>query len=162
MVLSKMKLDLKKWETILSENAISLSRNKDHPNCDQKDLMLLPYGMLFTCLYRHVLTTQLIAITDAHCLVDHVMVPLTEELAHKFMVDGKRRHPQTSSGASSSQSLTLTQGEFDPVDNFTLDPVVYCDQLPPIPGGASEEFKQTKGMFKCFGHFLSNIGKKNK
>ncbi|GJV31980.1 hypothetical protein Tco_1392380 [Tanacetum coccineum] len=32
MVLSEMKTGFMKWETILSENAISLSRNKDHPN----------------------------------------------------------------------------------------------------------------------------------
>nr|GFC60146.1 hypothetical protein [Tanacetum cinerariifolium] len=98
--------------------------------------------------------------TDAHYLVDHVMVPRTKGRAHRFMVDGKRPHPQTSSGSSSSQSPTPTQVEVDSVDNFTLNPVVYCYQLPPIPGGPLEEFKQTKGMFKCFCHFLSNLGKK--
>ncbi|GKA77316.1 hypothetical protein Tco_0783777 [Tanacetum coccineum] len=50
--------------------------------------------------------------------------------------------------------------ENDPVNNYTLDPIPYIDQLPPIEGGESLEFKQTKGMFKCFGHFLSNLGKK--
>ncbi|GKB95685.1 hypothetical protein Tco_0981822 [Tanacetum coccineum] len=163
MVLSEMKLDFKKWETILSENVISLSGNKDHPNvcliymlyclANQKpfnlayyianrmesviksELMVLPYGMLLTRLYRH-------------------------ERAKRIMIDGKRPHPQTSLGSSSSPSPTQTQGEVDLVDNFTLDPVVYCDKLPPITGRASEEFKQTKGMFKYFGHFLSNLGKK--
>ncbi|GKA26079.1 hypothetical protein Tco_0712188 [Tanacetum coccineum] len=128
----------------------------------KSDFMVLPYGMLLTRLYGHVLTTQPIAITNIHYLADHVMVPLTEGQAHRFMVYGKRPYTQTSSGSSSSPSPTPTQGEVDPVDNFTLDPIVYYDQLPPIPGGPSEEFKQTKRMFKCFGHFLSNLGKKRK
>ncbi|GKB30553.1 hypothetical protein Tco_0869954 [Tanacetum coccineum] len=126
----------------------------------KSDLIVLPYAMLLTRLYMHVLTMEPCPTTDAHYLVDHVMVPLTKGRAHRFMVDGKRSHPQTSSGSSSSQSLTPTQGEVDPVDNFTLDPIVFFDQLPPILRGASEEFKQTKGMLKCFGHFLSNLGKK--
>nr|GEW59511.1 hypothetical protein [Tanacetum cinerariifolium] len=184
---SEIKLDLKNWETILSENTIILSGNKDHPNvclvymlyflANQKwfnlayytakrmerviksDLMVLPYGMLLTRLYRHVLTTQSIAITNIHYLADHVMVPLTEGRAHRFMVDGKRPQSQTSSGSSSSPSPTPTQGEVDPVGNFTLDPVMYSSS---IPGGPSEEFKQTKRMFKCFSHFLSNLGKKKR
>nr|GEU62331.1 hypothetical protein [Tanacetum cinerariifolium] len=121
MVLSDMKLDFKKWETILSENAISLSGNKNHPNAclvymlyflsNQKhfnlayyiakrmdnviksNLMVLPYGMLLTRLYRHVLTTQPITITNIHFLMDHVMVPLIEGRSHMFMVDGKRPYP---------------------------------------------------------------------
>ncbi|GJY92439.1 hypothetical protein Tco_0508221 [Tanacetum coccineum] len=32
MIISKLKTNLKKWEIILSENAISLTGNKDHPN----------------------------------------------------------------------------------------------------------------------------------
>ncbi|GJU46793.1 hypothetical protein Tco_1204059 [Tanacetum coccineum] len=32
MVLSEMKLNFRKWKTILSENVISLLGNKDHPN----------------------------------------------------------------------------------------------------------------------------------
>ncbi|GJX17568.1 hypothetical protein Tco_0218400 [Tanacetum coccineum] len=115
MVLSEMKLEFKKWETILSENAISLSGNKDHPNAclvymlyclaKQKhfnlayymakrmasmiksDLMVLPYGMFLTRLYRHALAIQPIAISNDHYLVDHVMVTIIEGRAHRFIVD---------------------------------------------------------------------------
>ncbi|GKB97844.1 hypothetical protein Tco_0983981 [Tanacetum coccineum] len=190
MVLSEMKLDFRKWETILSENVISLSGNKDHPNtclvymlyflanrklfnlayymanrmvCVIKsDLMVLPYGMLLTRLYRHVLTIQPCHVTNAHYLVDHVMVNLIEGRAHRFLIDGKRPHPQTSSSSSSSQSQSQEQEQINLIDNYTLNPIEYCNQLPPIPGGASKEFKQTKGMFKCFGHFLSNLEMKKK
>ncbi|GKA21129.1 hypothetical protein Tco_0701118 [Tanacetum coccineum] len=188
MVLSEMKLDFKNCETILRENAISLLGNKDHLNAylvymlyclaNQKpfnlayyiakrmasviksDLMVLPYAMLLTRLYSHVHTTHPIAITDIHFLADHVMIPLTEGPTHRIMVDGKRPYTQTSSGSSLSPSPTPNQKENDLVDNYTLDPVVYMNQLPPIPGGESPEFKQTKGMFKFFGLFLSNLEKK--
>ncbi|GJW61134.1 hypothetical protein Tco_0110469 [Tanacetum coccineum] len=103
MVLSEMKTGFMKWETILSENAISLSRNKDHPNAclvymlyclhNQKrfnltyymakrmasviksDLMVLSYGMLLTRLYRHAHTMEPCPTKDARYLIDHVMVP---------------------------------------------------------------------------------------
>ncbi|GKC62827.1 hypothetical protein Tco_1095425, partial [Tanacetum coccineum] len=87
-----------------------------------------------------------------------VMVPLTEGRVKRFMVDGKRPHPPTS---SSSSSQSQSQEENDPVDNYQLNPIEYHNQLPRIPE-ALEEFKQTKGMFNCHGHFLSNLGKKNK
>ncbi|GJZ83270.1 hypothetical protein Tco_0648443 [Tanacetum coccineum] len=188
MVPSEIKTEFKRWETILSENAICLLGIKDHPNfcliymlyclANQRkfnlayyiakrmasviksDFMVLPYAMLLTCLYRHVLSIHPFPTPNIHILVDHVMVPLTEGRANKIMVDGKRPHPQTSSGSSSSPSPTPNQEENDPLDNYTLDPVVYMNLLPPIPGGESPEFKQTKVMFKFVGHFLSNLGKK--
>ncbi|GKA70402.1 hypothetical protein Tco_0776466 [Tanacetum coccineum] len=187
MVNSEMNLDFKKWETILSENAISLLGNKDHPNAYlvcmlycltiqtpfnlayyivirmesviKSEFMVLPYGMLLTRIYRHVHTTHPFAISDIHYLVDHVMIPLTEGKARRIMIDRKRPHPQTPSELS-SPSHTPNQEENDLIDNYTLDLVVYIKQLPPITGGESPEFKQTKGMFKCFGHFLSNLEKK--
>nr|GEY02741.1 hypothetical protein [Tanacetum cinerariifolium] len=76
------------------------------------------------------------------------------------MVDGKRPHPQTPSESSSSSSHTQNQQENDPMDNYTLDPIVYMNQLPPIEGGELPEFKQTKGILKYFSHFLSNFEKK--
>ncbi|GJW43091.1 hypothetical protein Tco_0071890, partial [Tanacetum coccineum] len=81
------------------------------------------------------------------------------------MPGGKRpRLPTPTPTPSTSFELTSSsshQGEEnDPVNNFTLDHIPYINQLPPIEGGESQEFKQTKGIFKCFGHFLSSLGKK--
>nr|GEY52443.1 hypothetical protein [Tanacetum cinerariifolium] len=131
MELSEMKLDFMKWETILSENVISLTGNKDHLNgcliymlyclatqkpfnliyymakrmagVTKNDMIVLPYGMLLTRLYRHVSTIQL-----------------------------KRPHPPTSSSSSSSQSQSHDQEEFDLVANLELEPIEYCDQPPPF------------------------------
>ncbi|GJR11456.1 hypothetical protein Tco_0794108 [Tanacetum coccineum] len=165
MELTEMKLDFKKCDTILSENFICLTGNKDHPQCLPRPhaLISLPYGMLLTRLHRHVLTIHPYPLTDAHLLTPHVMVPLTEGWVKRFLVDGKRPHPPTPtpSTSSSSQSPSQSQEQINPVDKYTLDPSEYCNQLPPIPG-ASEEYKQIKGMFKCLGYFLSNFGKKKK
>nr|GEY45688.1 hypothetical protein [Tanacetum cinerariifolium] len=125
------------------------------------DVMVLPYGMLLTRLFEHVRTTHPIAISDLYCLSDHVMVPLTEAKTHRIMIKGKRPHPQTPSESSSEPSPTPHQElDIDLVDNYTLDPIVYMNQLLLIEGGESPEFRQTKGMFKCLSHFLSNLGKK--
>ncbi|GKD96516.1 hypothetical protein Tco_1380413 [Tanacetum coccineum] len=122
----------------------------------KRDFMVLPYGMLLTRLYRHVHTTQPFAISYIHYLVDHVMIPYTKGKTRRIMIDGKRPHPQTPSKSSSPPSPIPNQKEIDLVNNYTLDSVAYIDQLPPILGGESLEFKKTKGMFKLFGHFLSN------
>ncbi|GJZ32883.1 hypothetical protein Tco_0578319 [Tanacetum coccineum] len=190
MVLSEMKLDFKKWETILSENAISLPRNKDHPNvclvymlyclANQKcfnlayymakrmasviksDFMMLPYEMLLTRLYRHV-HGRWKKISPSNILGIIIFVGIKRLLDDLRVTAAQLRNSISLKwDQQPSPSPTPTQGEIDPVDSFTLDPVVYIDQLPPIPRGASEEFKQTKGMFKCFGHFFSNFEKKKK
>ncbi|GJV69279.1 hypothetical protein Tco_1484788 [Tanacetum coccineum] len=188
--LSKIKLEFRKWETILSENVICLTGNKDHPNVyliymlfclvNQKpfnlsyymvkimvsviknDMILLPYGMLLTRLYSHVRTIQLCPIIDAHFLTVHVMVPLTEGRTKRFMVDEKRPHPQTSSSSFSTQSQPQDQEQIDPVDNFILNLVEYYDQLPPIPG-ASKEYKQTRdpGTLCSKGRYPSTKGTGN-
>ncbi|GKC18968.1 hypothetical protein Tco_1021118 [Tanacetum coccineum] len=93
----------------------------------KSDFMVLPYGMLLTRLYRHVNTTYPYAISDIHHLVDHVMIPLTEGKTRRIMIDGKRPHPQTPSESSLSPSPTPNQEENDPVNNYTLNLIVYIN-----------------------------------
>ncbi|GJW31347.1 hypothetical protein Tco_0051379 [Tanacetum coccineum] len=106
MVISELKVNLRKWETILSENVISLTGNKDHTNAclcymlycltivkpfnlayyiakrmesmTKSDIMALSYGMLLTHLFEHVRISHPFAIIENHYLVDHVMLPLSE------------------------------------------------------------------------------------
>nr|GEZ18599.1 hypothetical protein [Tanacetum cinerariifolium] len=120
--------------------------------------------MLLTQLFVHVCISHPFAITDNHYLVDHVMIPLSRRKVYRITPKGKRPHPQTSTPTESSESPSpiphQEEEENDLVNNYTLDHSPYIDQLLPIEGGESLEFKQTWGMFKCFGHFLSNLGKK--
>ncbi|GJX03502.1 hypothetical protein Tco_0189418 [Tanacetum coccineum] len=188
MIVSELKIEFKKWEIILSENVVSLTGNKDHPNAylcymlyclsiekpfnlayyianrmvsvTKSADMTLPYRMLLIRLFKHVCANHLYTFLNELYLVDHVMIPLSEKRVYQFKDKGKRPRlptltpPDTES--SDSPYPTPHQGEEnDLVDNYTLDPIPYTNQLPPIEGGNSPEFKQTKGMFKCLFHFLS-------
>nr|GEY83224.1 hypothetical protein [Tanacetum cinerariifolium] len=107
MVLSGLKNNLMKWEIILNENAVSLTRNKDHPNaylCYMlycltigKPLNLvyyianrmvsvaksaditLPYEILLTLLFEHVHFAHPYALSNDLSLMDYVMIPLTKK-----------------------------------------------------------------------------------
>nr|GEX24735.1 hypothetical protein [Tanacetum cinerariifolium] len=77
---------------------------------------------------------------------------------YQFKDKGKRPRlptltpPDTKS--SDSPSPTPHQNvENDLVDKYTLNPIPYMNQLLPIKGGESPDFKQTKGMFKCLFHY---------
>ncbi|GJS62113.1 hypothetical protein Tco_0656897 [Tanacetum coccineum] len=186
MILSELKTHLKKWEIILSENAVSLTGNKDHPNAclcymlycltiektfnlayyiahrmvsvTKSADMTLPYRMLLTRLFEHVRVNHPYSFLNELYLGDHVMIPLSEKRVFRFKHEGQRPRLPTPSNSESSDSPSPTphQGmENDLVKNYTLDPIPYMNQLPPIKGGESLEFKQTKRMFKCLFHFLS-------
>ena len=49
--------------------------------------------------------------------------------------------------------------EDDGLPNSKLAPLDYLQEFPTIEN-ETEEFKQTKGMFKCFGRYLGNLKKK--
>ena len=66
---------------------------------------------------------------------------------------GKRTRSSTPSSSSSEMS------EDDSLPNSKLDPLTYLQQLPALPN-ESEEFKQTKGMFKNMVRYLGKIKKK--
>ncbi|GKA05732.1 hypothetical protein Tco_0684852 [Tanacetum coccineum] len=176
MVISELKTNFKKWEIILSENVISLTRNKDHPNAclcymlyclatgkhfnlayyivnrmvsvTKSANMSLPYGMLLTRLVEHVRVSYPHAFSDDLYVVDHVMIPLSERRVFRIMPSRKRPHlltPTPSGSSESNSSSSRQEEENDPLNNFTLDLIPYINQLPPIEGGESLEFKKTKG-----------------
>ncbi|GJU83690.1 hypothetical protein Tco_1286055 [Tanacetum coccineum] len=119
----------------------------------------LPYGMLLTRLFKHVRVNHSYYLSNELYLVDHVMIPLSEKRVFRFKHEGKRPHlptPTPSNSESSDSSPTPHQGiENDPMNNYTLDPIPYMNQLPPIEGEESPKFKQTKRVFKCLFYFLS-------
>ncbi|GJU58730.1 hypothetical protein Tco_1236496 [Tanacetum coccineum] len=158
MVISELKTNLKKWKIILSENAISLTVNKDHLNaCLCYMIYCLTIGKHFNLAYyianrMHVRVTHRYAGSNDHYLVDHVMIPLSERRVFRIMQSGKRPRlltPTPSKSSKSTSSSTRQEEENDPVNNFTLDPIPYIDQLLPIEGGESLEFKQTRGCLSA-------------
>ncbi|GJY21020.1 hypothetical protein Tco_0393586 [Tanacetum coccineum] len=127
----------------------------------QSSQMTLPYAMLLTQLFKHVQINHPHPLPNEFNLVDHVMIPLSNKRKNRIKTKGKRLRlptPTPSNSSYSSQSPpnqgTSTNQSGNPIDNYTLDPMAYLNQLPPIQGGESPEFKKTKGLFKCLFHFL--------
>ncbi|GJW11485.1 hypothetical protein Tco_1577312 [Tanacetum coccineum] len=97
--------------------------------------MTLPYGMLLTRLFEHVCVNHPYSFSNELYLVDHVMIPLSEKRDCIFKHEGKRPPLLTptpsNSESSDSPSPTPHQGvENNPVNNYTLDPIPYMNQLP--------------------------------
>nr|GFA70475.1 hypothetical protein [Tanacetum cinerariifolium] len=126
MVLSEMKLDLQSGKPFLAKIPLLLG-NKDHLN------VCLVYMLYYLANQKRFNLAYYIAMR----MGNHVMVPLIEGCAHRFMFDGKRPHHQTTSCSSSFPSPTPTQGEVDLVDNYTFDRVGYMNQLLPILEGST-------------------------
>ncbi|GJS58655.1 hypothetical protein Tco_0653439 [Tanacetum coccineum] len=162
MIISMLKTNLKKWEIILSKNAISLTGNKDHPNAclcymlycltigkpfnlayyitnrmvsvTKSADITLPFEMLLTRLFEYVHINHPYSFSNELYLVDHVMIPLSEKKVFRFKHEGKRSRLPTptpsNSESSDSPSPTPHQGvENDPINNYTLDPILYMNQL---------------------------------
>nr|GEZ76063.1 hypothetical protein [Tanacetum cinerariifolium]GEZ87672.1 hypothetical protein [Tanacetum cinerariifolium] len=168
MILSELKINFMKWETILNENVpfhlAYYGANRMVSVTKSADITLL-YGMLLTRLFEHVHVAHPHAFSDDLYLVYYVMIPLSEKRVFRIMPNGKIPHlptlsPPNSESSKSPSPSSHQKEEKDLVDNYTLDPITYIDQLLPIEGGESQEFKQTMGMFKCFSHFLFYLGKK--
>ncbi|GKB47457.1 hypothetical protein Tco_0898210 [Tanacetum coccineum] len=101
--------------------------------------MTLPYRMLLTRLFEHVRVTHPYAVSDDHYLVDHVMISLSERRVFRIMPSEKRPRlptPTPSESSKSTSSSTHQEEENDHVNNFTLDPIPYIDQLLPVEGVA--------------------------
>ncbi|GJS98988.1 hypothetical protein Tco_0820158, partial [Tanacetum coccineum] len=148
MIVSELKIDLKKWEIILSQNAISLTGNKDHPNAclcymlycltigkpfnlsyyianrmvsvTKCTDMTLPYGMLLTRLFKHVSVNHPYYFSNELYLVDHVMIPLSEKRVFRFKHEGKRPRLPTPTPSNSESSDSPSPTPHQGVEN---DPV---------------------------------------
>ncbi|GJX99358.1 hypothetical protein Tco_0356377 [Tanacetum coccineum] len=148
MVLSELKTNFMKWEIILSENSVSLTGNKDHPNaCLCYMLYCLTIGKPFNLAYY--ITNRMLLITYESLYLKRSPNQARWKKASSFNYNSSNSKSSDSPLPSPHQ-----RGESNPMNNYTLDP--------PIKEGESSEFKQTKGMFKCLGYFHSNLGRKKK
>ncbi|GKC89448.1 hypothetical protein Tco_1150097 [Tanacetum coccineum] len=157
MILFELKIELKKWEVILSENAVSLSRNKDHLNAclcymlyclairkhfnlayyianrmvsvTQSVGMRLPYGMLLTRLFEHIRVNHPYTFSNELYLVDHVMIPLSEKRVFRFKVKGKRPRLPTPTPSNSESSNSPSPNPNQERDNDLVNNFT-LDSLP--------------------------------
>nr|GEX28181.1 hypothetical protein [Tanacetum cinerariifolium] len=97
----------------------------------------LPNGMFLTQLFEHVRVTHLHAFSDDLYLLDHVMIPLSKKRVSRIMPSGNKPRlptPTPSESSESTSSSSRQEEENDHVNNFTLDPIPYINQFPPIKG----------------------------
>ena len=181
MELSELRPNFRKWENILRANVICTIGNRDHINASLSYMLYslstgqpfnlsyylakrmaniplvgttaLPYGMLLTRLFRAVspIPPNSRGISLSYDLIPHTFVPISAKRVYKNK--GKRTRSPTPPSSSSEMS------EDDSLPNSKLDPFEYLNQLPTLPN-ESEEFKQTKGMWKCMARYLRKINKK--
>nr|GEY53467.1 hypothetical protein [Tanacetum cinerariifolium] len=135
-------------EIILSENAISLTGNKDHPNAclcymhyclatgNHRNLsyyiinrmvsvikifdMTLPYEVLLTRLVEHMRVSHPHAFSDYLYLVDNVMNTLSERRVFRIMPGGKRPWLLTPTPTPSGSSKSTSYSSHQREEN---DPV---------------------------------------
>ncbi|GJW63296.1 retrovirus-related pol polyprotein from transposon TNT 1-94 [Tanacetum coccineum] len=123
---------IKSWVKIICENVFCLGGNRDNVlaclchmlNCimtstkynlaffvakrmelvTKQPRLILPYGMLLTRLFNHVMSNHLEFSNDRYVLYDRVMYPLTPHYERKTRKDygTKRGHPSTFASSSSA------------------------------------------------------------
>ncbi|GJR68226.1 hypothetical protein Tco_0014291 [Tanacetum coccineum] len=113
--------------------------------------MTLPYGIHLTRLVEHVRVSHPHAFSDDLYLVDHVMIHLSERRVFRIMPGEKRPRlptptPTPSGSSESTSSYSHQEEEIDPVNNFTLDPISYINQLPPIK---EESYRNSSKPREC-------------
>ncbi|GJZ27901.1 hypothetical protein Tco_0572548 [Tanacetum coccineum] len=138
---------MKPWVDIIRENAICLGGHKDHVSAclchlfycietstrynlafsilkrmektQSKPKELLPYGMLLTRLFKHVVFVFLELAIDRYILHDCVMHPLAPHYERKTRSDRRKKRPLESNASSFSTTLNHPSSSY-PLDD-TLD-----------------------------------------
>ncbi|GKB19771.1 hypothetical protein Tco_0853694 [Tanacetum coccineum] len=78
---------------------------------------LLPYGMLLTRLFKHVVSTFPELAIDHYILYDRVMHPLAPHYERKTRSDHGKKRPRDSNASSSSTTLNHPSS-FHPLDDI--------------------------------------------
>nr|GEV79551.1 pentatricopeptide repeat-containing protein [Tanacetum cinerariifolium] len=124
---------MKPWVDIIRENVICLGGHKDHVSTclchmlycmetstlynvaffilkrtkktQNKPKELLPYGMILTRLFKHVVSIFLELAIDYYISHDRVMHPLAPHYERKTQLDHVKKRPRKSNVSSSSTTL---------------------------------------------------------
>ncbi|GJW53380.1 hypothetical protein Tco_0097465 [Tanacetum coccineum] len=137
---------MKPWVDIIRENAICLGGHKDHVSAclchmlycietstrynlaffvlkrmektRSKPKELLPYGMLLTRLFKHVVSVFPELAIDRYISHDRVMHPLAPHYERKTRSDHGKKRPRESNASSSSTTLN------HPSSSISLDDII--------------------------------------
>ncbi|GJT48900.1 hypothetical protein Tco_0975057 [Tanacetum coccineum] len=110
---------IKPWVDIIRENAICLGGHRDRNGEDSKQTKeLLPYGMLLTRLFKHIVSISPELAFDHYLAHDRAMHPLAPHYEQKTRADQGKKRPRKSNASSSS----TTQNH--PSSPLSLDVIV--------------------------------------
>ncbi|GKE79804.1 hypothetical protein Tco_1549804 [Tanacetum coccineum] len=104
---------MKPWVDIIRENAIYLGGHQDHAfacichmeKTQNKPKELLPYGMLLTRLFKHVVSVSPELAINHYLSHDRVMHPLAPYYERKTRSNHGKKRPRESNASSSSTTL---------------------------------------------------------
>nr|GEV54801.1 pentatricopeptide repeat-containing protein [Tanacetum cinerariifolium] len=124
---------MKPWVDIIRENAICLGGHRDHVSAclchmlyciesstpynlaffilkqmektQNKPKELLPYGMILSRLFKHIVSVFPELAIDNYPLFDHVMHPLAPHYERKTRADRGKKRPRESNASSSSSII---------------------------------------------------------
>ncbi|GJX39145.1 hypothetical protein Tco_0252448 [Tanacetum coccineum] len=133
ILIREIQTHMKPWVEIIRENAIHLGGHRDHVStcicymlyCIEtstpynlaffilkrmektrfKPKELLPYGMILTRLFKHVVSVSPELAFDHYLLYDRAMHPLTPHYERKTRADQGKKRPRESNASSSSSTL---------------------------------------------------------
>ncbi|GJX60563.1 hypothetical protein Tco_0291953 [Tanacetum coccineum] len=136
---------MKPWVDIIRENAICLGGHQDHASAclchmlycieistpynlaffilkrmektQKKPKELLPYGMLLTRLFKHVVSIHLELAIDHYLLFDRVMHPLAPHYERKTRSDHGKKRPRDLNDSTSSTTLNHSSSSH-PLDDI--------------------------------------------
>ncbi|GJU74555.1 hypothetical protein Tco_1265960 [Tanacetum coccineum] len=109
---------MKPWVEIICENVICLGRYRDHNEKTRfKPKELLPYGMLLTRLFKHVVSVSPELAFDHYLSHDRAMHPLAPHYERKTRADRGKKRPRESN-ASSSSTTQNHPSSFLPLDHM--------------------------------------------
>nr|GEX20550.1 hypothetical protein [Tanacetum cinerariifolium] len=85
------------WVEIIRENVFYLGGHRDHA--------ILPYGLILTRLFTHIVSNLLESSNDRYILCDHVMNPYTPHYKQKMRSDHGTKRCRSSNPSTSSYVL---------------------------------------------------------
>ncbi|GKB91827.1 hypothetical protein Tco_0964099, partial [Tanacetum coccineum] len=140
--------DLKGWELFFKENFFCSidKRNKEVIN---KRKVPMPFAMLLTRLYNHILTTnpQAIVLIARFTFHEHVMDPLDIS-----------RNPSKEKGKKIASPLVISSSSSSSDDNEAPSFLEFYDELSDSEDLTKAQ-REKRGMFKCLNRYVRTITK---
>ncbi|GJU38721.1 hypothetical protein Tco_1191678 [Tanacetum coccineum] len=133
---------------IIRENVICLRGHRDHTQNKPKEL--LPYGMLLTRLFKHVVSIFAELVIDHYIAYDPVMHPFAPHYERKTRSDHGKKRPHDSNASSSSTTLN------HPSSSHPLDDIVDVNDDESFHFNSSSPSQNVSSSFNVVSRVVQN------